>query len=275
MSSEPSPAFLFYVKDWRSSRKVQGMNFAGRGMYLEMLLEQWESGSVPASPSELASLLGGTKAEWTRAWPKLSACFVARTRDGRLVNAKLEGVRRDRLKYKKAQAESGLRGAQKRWKNHGKPIGSPSGRHESPMAKNGSSSSSSFASAFADTPPPPDGEVALDVTGTQLQAQSENGAGLRERFDAFWKVYPRKVGRDAAWRAWQKRRPGADLTGQICAALAWQRQQDNWLRDGGRFIPNPSTWIHQGRWQDEPSTTPRLSDRTLAIGRAGEEFLKS
>jgi hypothetical protein len=36
MASEPSPAFLFYVKDWRSSRKVQGMNFATRGMYLEI-----------------------------------------------------------------------------------------------------------------------------------------------------------------------------------------------------------------------------------------------
>jgi hypothetical protein len=42
MAAEPSPAFLFYVKDWRSSRRVQGMPFAARGMYLEMLIEQWK-----------------------------------------------------------------------------------------------------------------------------------------------------------------------------------------------------------------------------------------
>ena len=102
MASELSPAFLFYVKDWRSSRKVHGMSFEARGMYVEMLLEQWETGSVPASPAALAALLGGTTAAWTRAWPKLSACFVARKRDGRLVNLKLERVRRERLKYKRS-----------------------------------------------------------------------------------------------------------------------------------------------------------------------------
>jgi len=101
-----------------------------------------------------------------------------------------------------------------------------------------------------------------------------NGAGLLERFNAFWTVYPRKVAKDAAWKAWQRRRPSAELTQQICAALAWQRQQDGWLKDGGQFIPNPATWINAGRWQDEPTTTPRLSEKTIAIGRATEEFLK-
>jgi hypothetical protein len=97
---------------------------------------------------------------------------------------------------------------------------------------------------------------------------------LRERFEAFWQVYPKKVGKDAAWKAWQRRKPSADLTQQICAALAWQRQQDQWLKDGGQFVPNPATWINEGRWQDEPSTMPRISDSMLSIGRAVEGFLK-
>src|SRR6185295_6362889 len=256
VASEPSPCFLFYVKDWRSSRKVNGMNYAAQGMYFAMLLEQWESGSVPSSPAEVASLLGGTKTEWTRAWPKLSACFVARKRDGRLVNAKLERVRRDRLKFSKRQAESGLRGAQERWKKHGKPIGSPSNRHQSPMAKNGSSASASAsASASHGTPP-------------------SNGApALRERFDAFWAAYPKKTGKGAAWRAWEKLRPNPDLATHMHAARAWQRHKDNWLREGGRYIPNPSTWLNQKRWEDEPTDTPRMSARTMSLGRAAEEFL--
>jgi hypothetical protein len=68
VSNEPSPAFLFYVKDWRSSRRVQNMNFAARGMYFEMLVEQWETGAVPATAAACADLLGGTTAEWTRSW---------------------------------------------------------------------------------------------------------------------------------------------------------------------------------------------------------------
>ena len=104
---------------------------------------------------------------------------------------------------------------------------------------------------------------------------STNGTGLRERFDQFWAVYPKKVGKEAAWKAWQQRRPSVELTQQICAALAWQRKQDGWLKEGGRFIPNPTTWINAGRWQDEPTTVPHLNDRTIALGRAAEEFLKS
>lgn len=125
--------------------------------------------------------------------------------------------------------------------------------------------------------PPParaGGRERLTANGKRLMATA-NGNGLRERFQAFWEIYPRKVGKDAAWRAWQKRRPGEEITGTIIAALAWQVKQDNWLREGGRFVPNPATWITQGRWQDEPSDSPRVNDRTLAIGHTTAEFLKS
>src|SRR5262245_24473651 len=128
------PAFLFYVKDWRSSRRVQSMTFAQRGMYFEMLLEQWETGSAPATAAACAERLGGTRAEWTRAWPKLATCFVARKRDGRLVNARMEAVRRERERYRKSQAESGMRGAHARWKRDSKPIGSPSSANGESMA---------------------------------------------------------------------------------------------------------------------------------------------
>ena len=67
----------------------------------------------------------------------------------------------------------------------------------------------------------------------------------------------------------------AALSEQILAALEWQRRQDNWLREAGRFVPNPATWLNQGRWQDEPTTTPRFNERTLALGKATQEFLKS
>jgi hypothetical protein len=74
--------------------------------------------------------------------------------------------------------------------------------------------------------------------------------GLRERFASFWTAYPKKVGKDAAWRMWQKRRPSQELFTEIMTAL--ESQRDFLLRDGGRFVPNPATWLNQGRWQDEP-----------------------
>jgi hypothetical protein len=110
------------------------------------------------------------------------------------------------------------------------------------------------------------------VVAVRRDSKEVNGSGLEQRFDAFWTAYPKKVGKDAARRAWQKIRPSPDLTDKILAAIAWQRSQGSWLRDGGRYIPHPATWLNQGRWDDEPDTAPQFSDSTLAIARAVEEF---
>lgn len=73
----------------------------------------------------------------------------------------------------------------------------------------------------------------------------------RERFERWWLEYPKKVGKDAAWREWLKRSPSDDLTNQMIAKVREQRTSRDWLKDGGQYIPHPRTWIHQGRWQDE------------------------
>lgn len=97
------------------------------------------------------------------------------------------------------------------------------------------------------------GRERLTANGLRLTAE---GNGLRERFNAFWTAYPRKVGKDAAWRSWQKRRPDESTSAQIFAAIASQRHWPQWLDDGGRYIPNPATWLNQGRWQDEGIAEP-------------------
>lgn len=70
-------------------------------------------------------------------------------------------------------------------------------------------------------------------------------------FDAFWSVYPRKVGKDAAAKAFAKRRIGAELLAVVVAAVEAQKHWPAWTKDAGQFIPHPATWLTQGRWQDE------------------------
>jgi uncharacterized protein YdaU (DUF1376 family) len=76
------------------------------------------------------------------------------------------------------------------------------------------------------------------------------------RFDALWTVYPRKVGKDAAKKAFDKRKPDDALVAQMIQAVTVQRASPQWLKDGGQFIPHLSTWLNEGRWQDE---APRQS----------------
>lgn len=75
--------------------------------------------------------------------------------------------------------------------------------------------------------------------------------GVEARFEEFWKAYPRKVGKDAAQKAFAKRKPDEKLTAEMLVALASQCQGERWTKDGGQFIPHPATWLNEGRWKDE------------------------
>jgi len=75
--------------------------------------------------------------------------------------------------------------------------------------------------------------------------------GADGRFEAFWKAYPKKIGKDAAHKAFEKRKPNDALVTQMIRAIRVQCESDAWKKDGGQFIPHPATWLNQGRWQDE------------------------
>lgn len=146
--ADRSTAFLFDVLDWRSSRTVQRMSFALRGMFLEMLCEQWDKKDLPDDPVAVAELLGGTVEEWAAAWPVLRRQFVDRRshprggdvaipttsdRTRRIVNLRLERTRRERLAYLKRQADAGRKGGLSKAQrierlSSSKPTGSLEGR---------------------------------------------------------------------------------------------------------------------------------------------------
>lgn len=67
-------------------------------------------------------------------------------------------------------------------------------------------------------------------------------------FNQFWEAYPKKVGRDAALKSWEKVKPPVD---DVIYSLGWQKQTEQWSKNNGQFIPNPSTYLNQGRWKDE------------------------
>jgi hypothetical protein len=80
------------------------------------------------------------------------------------------------------------------------------------------------------------------------EKEKENGAGTFER---FWEAYPRKVGKGQAERAFLKLNPDPQLLDRMLQAIGRQKQTPQWLKDGGEFIPHPSTWLNGKRWEDE------------------------
>ena len=72
-------------------------------------------------------------------------------------------------------------------------------------------------------------------------------------FAEFYAAYPKKKAPEKAAKAWRKLGPDDALRATIIAAIATQRRWPEWLRDGGRYIPYPATWLNGRMWQDEPS----------------------
>jgi hypothetical protein len=70
-----------------------------------------------------------------------------------------------------------------------------------------------------------------------------------DNFDAFWQLYPRRVCKLAAERAWARITP----TERIEALRAIRAHVDQWLREGREYvhIPHAATWINGKRWLDE------------------------
>jgi len=74
---------------------------------------------------------------------------------------------------------------------------------------------------------------------------------IEERFEVFWKAYPKKKGKGEALKAFKKIAPSEELLQTMLKAIESVKQTEQWKRDNGQFIPYPATWLNQGRWDDE------------------------
>lgn len=76
-------------------------------------------------------------------------------------------------------------------------------------------------------------------------------APIDGRFEQFWVVYPRKVGKGAARKAFAKIKPSEELLKRMVVAVVAQSKSTAWTDEGGRYIPSPSRWLNEERWEDE------------------------
>lgn len=72
-----------------------------------------------------------------------------------------------------------------------------------------------------------------------------------EPFSEFWTAYPRKIGKKTAFMKWCALNPDLMLKEKILATVARYSRSPQWIKDDGQFIPYPSTWLSQERWEDE------------------------
>jgi len=73
---------------------------------------------------------------------------------------------------------------------------------------------------------------------------------LAQEFDQFWAIYPRRVSRQDAMKAYGHAR----VTATAEEILAGARAYLDHLPEDIRFVPYAASWLRASRWQDEHET---------------------
>jgi len=81
-------------------------------------------------------------------------------------------------------------------------------------------------------------------------------AGVRERFARFWKAYPKKRSKGQAERVFYRIDPDEQLLATMIATIERAMTSEDWLKEGGKYIPYPATWLGVRGWEDEIVSPP-------------------
>ena len=130
--------------------------------------------------------------------------------------------------------EAGVAGANARWQKDGKSHGKPDGK------SNGK-------------------KMAETETETETYISTSNDA----LFEDFWNAYPRKIAKKEAMKKFAKAvKDGADPSTIIAGAKTYATSV---VGKEQKYVAHPTTWLNQGRWEDEmEAPAPTMSNAEAA-----------
>jgi hypothetical protein len=82
-------------------------------------------------------------------------------------------------------------------------------------------------------------------------AKAKAGQTATATFEDFWAVYPRREKKIRARAAWDKITTGKDAVDPAVIIQGAGRYAEDPNRDPG-FTAHPSSWLNDGRWEDDP-----------------------
>lgn len=106
----------------------------------------------------------------------------------------------------------------------------------------------------------PDRRVPLPMTDESPEQGIEQGkkqgcaksnAQSQNRFDDFWTEYPKKKDKTKARSKWISKKLDSKAEMIIADVRNRKSNDHDWTKDGGQFIPYPSTYLNGERWEDD------------------------
>ncbi len=253
-----NPAFQFYPSDW--TRDLEEHPLEIEGAWIRICCKLWWSetrGELSRTLDQWAKILRVGVADAERIISYINSWEIGDILTG--PNKNITITCRRMLREEKSRKNN-----RERQKRHYEK------RHNAVFNENLTPPSSSSSSLKNNTPPiaPPLGEPNTPGSG---QDETGNPKKFTDEFVSFWTAYPRKVGKDKAWEAWRRKKRRPPIS-ELLEIIGRQKCSDEWTDMGGKFIPNPATWLNQGRWQDQLTygggNGKSVTNRQFGYGRA-------
>lgn len=254
------PHIQFYPGDWLRDA-VSGCSLPAQGLWLRLMFIAHDSpvyGQIfatdllDAKRAIIARRCGCTLAEFDELFTELMDAGVPGIDGGYYVSRRMM---RD-ASLSEVRAKAGRKGGKQRAKQN------PSKRQANSRSKR---------TANTDN----DSDIDSD---TDNDVDSDNAIAI-DGFSRFWAVVPNKVGRAGAEKAYR--------SAVRILEMRSEPSPDGFLLDRmtlfaaspiGRgdkqFIPHPSTWLNNGRYDDDPATWVRRHDPRGTLSEA-EKYMRS
>lgn len=243
------PSFQFYPGDWMKDPALRSVSLASRGLWLDMLCLMFESdrrgylqhqnGSA-VTGEQLARIVGCSAKQVSKMLEELESSGVfSRDAHGMIYSRRM--VRDEQVRS--MRSEGGKLGG-------------------NPLLLNGkvNQGDNLEVNLCANLRTTPSSSSSSSSSKEKTIAQRQDRKPQREEaFMRFWEVYPKKRSKGSAEKAWKSINPGNELIEIILDSVKRAKTSKDWLKEGGKFVPYPATWLRANGWEDEfdvPKSVP-------------------
>jgi uncharacterized protein YdaU (DUF1376 family) len=225
------------------------------GAYLLMLMHYWRNGPLPNDDRALAGIARTERKAWDRDVGPAVREFFTLEADNRLHQKRMDVERAkagDLSSKRKAAADA-------RWGARSEQSACKPDAHADANAfqKDTHAGARPSASPSQLQSPVEDSPLASLAPSPAKPARRRAGlpaAQIEEHWTIWWDNYPRKVGKGAARKAYERQlaQAGWDPDRLLTPMLLtrWDERED------GKFIPYPATWLNDERWRDGDQSRP-------------------
>lgn len=296
------PWMKFYPSDFMGAQKVRSMTGQQRGIYISLMCECWEAGSIPDDPDQLWTVCGVTPDEMRDAWPKVRQCFDEHPeKNGRLIQPRVEAEREAALnrrnaaqKAAQARQETADRDASGRYS--GNTSDEPADGGAKAPADAGADAPAMRASGASDTQKHRGSDQQVGKTKRQEQewgtpddwpspsALPKDGGRIQypDEFEQMWGDRVRRDGKNPkkrGYRMYRKARQGEMSRDEAELALTMRRREANRKNENGeRYVEQFATFFGQDDlWREyvedpDPADVANVDQATRDLYRKRAEM---